>query len=454
MSADKAEFKALFRLSMQAVLVQITLMSMTVIDIVMAGRYSVETISAISLGTNILHPMMVIVYGLFCAVNPLVAELNAKNEGKKLAQLALTAATLALVISPFYMLVIHFSPWIIRLVNINESLVPLVYEYLKCLSYGFPAFLLFLSLRFFNDGLFKSKNVLIASLLVAPVNVFFNWVFLYGKLGFPALGVAGLAYATVISWSLLALFMLLFTLYQKEVSFSKLTTFLPDKEIAKQLIKLGLPISGSIALELTFLCLIGLFAGQYLVTSIAAHQIAMSLCFIFLMIPLGISTAVTSRIGYFYSQYNLKQVLRIKHLSISFVMVICALVTLLMILGSDFLVSIYSQDIKVQKEAMDLLFYAALIQVPAGLFYTLSAYLRGLKHTLPALYISLLVYWIIGFPLAYSLSVYLGREVEGLWQGLVVAYLAGTAMMAIVASKRTKFEVEKEGDFIVRGQVS
>jgi MATE family multidrug resistance protein len=427
--SSKIEFKTLLRLSVHAILTQLALMSMTMIDIIMAGRHSELTISAVSVGTNILHPMIVIMFGLFVSLNPLAAQYNAKNDHKSLSNVAVVGVVIALVMSIPYCFILFNSEFIFSMLDVNPVLVPLIKDYLIAVSYGLPFFFIFLALRFFNDGLFSSKKVLKASLLVFPVNMGLNWVLMYGKFGFEPMGVVGLGYSTATAWALLAAIMFKETLKHPQVKLLTQTPLAEYIKTFKLIFKTGTPIAFSISLELIMLASIGLFIGQMDVTTVAAHQISMSLCFIFLMMPLGVATAITARIGYFYSQSNQQGLKDAKRMGLLTAFALAIISAIALIVFATSLTSIYTNEARVIDIATGILVLVAVIQIPAGMLYAAAGYLRGVKDVSFAVYVYLLAYWIIGLPLGYLLANRQEMGVQGYWIGLLLANIVAALCM-------------------------
>ena len=427
MKPARPQFNYLLKLSIPAVFSQLAQMGMGFIDTIMAGHHSRDTLAVVSIGSNLFIPVIIVFLGIFLSINPLASGHAARNEPKELAQLLKSSLALAFTLAiPIIYIVRNLEP-VIRLLGLNANLIVESDAYLDALSYGLIPLFLFLALRFYNEGLFSTRAIMFITLSALPINIAFNYLFLF-KLNW---GPAGLGFATTISYSFLCLALLIFTL--KYQGYSAVIKHLSEVkisfEIIKKIIQLGLPIGIGLGLEITLFAVTGLFIATYGVEIVAGHQIAMNIASMTFMIPMGISIATTARVGYFFGKNDYLTATRVGYIGSGMSLVVMMVSALTMWFFPDMLVHLYTTDVGTVQVAAQLLFYAAIFQLFDGVQVTVLGALRGFHDTKIPMYFNLIAYWLIGFPIGYYLS--LTYKAAGFWMGIILALMSAAILMSI-----------------------
>jgi len=192
------------------------------------------------------------------------------------------------------------------------------------------------------------------------------------------------------------------------------------------------PMGSAFALEVLMFAMIGLMMATYSTTIISAHQIALNYASLTFMIPLGISNAITARVGYAVGERNPVAVRRAGWVGIAFAGSIATLSTLSMWLLPWQITAVYTPDLAVQTLAVGFLSMAAIFQLSDAMQVTAAGALRGLKDTRMPMLISLFSYWIIGFPTAWLLANYTSLGPTGYWAGMI----AGLTLAAVLLNWR------------------
>ncbi|MCP3675824.1 MAG: MATE family efflux transporter, partial [Gammaproteobacteria bacterium] len=377
----KNESREMLKLALPAVISQVAQMSMGAIDTIMAGNLSTKALAAISVGSNMLFPLLVFSMGLFMSLNPLVAQANGAQRFNKLGEYLRQGLYLALIATIPTILIVSQLETLMIMIGVQESIIPVVVNYLKALTWGILPLYLFLVLRSVNEGLFSTKAIMFITISAIPFNVFFNYVLMYGYFGFPELGAVGLGYATSIVWSLLFIVLLLYTLLTKK--YAHLTFFThfhkPDLKVFKEILQIGIPLSLTIGLEVLMFGAVGLFIGRYSVEIIAAHQIATNFSGLVFMVPLGLSIAVTARVGHAAGRKSPHDIKRAAYLGLLFAIIFMLIAMLVTISIPTRLVNIYSSELNVVNIAVKLFYMAALFMLCDGIQVAASGALRGMK---------------------------------------------------------------------------
>jgi MATE family multidrug resistance protein len=440
MSRQRPEWLEITTLGIPAILSQLSQMSLGVIDTMMAGRVNPEALAAIAIGTNIINPVIVFILGIFLALNPIVAHLNGRGEFEKIGALFQLSIKLAVLLSIPAILMLTNSTWLMELIGIQESLIHTVQGYLVACTFGIVPLFMFLALRFCNEGLFSTKAIMIVSFSAIPFNIIFNYWFIWGGLGVPAFGAVGVGYATALVWFVMFIGMAIYTLTTDRYRHLTITGIWHKTNIKqlKEIFRVGLPMGIGVGMEIAMFAVIGLMIGRFTVEVVAAHQIAINIASMAYMIPLGLSIAISARVGFFAGCGQHQAFEHSAKIGILLAMTLASFSAIGMWLFSHSLVLLYTNDLKVLSIASGLLSLAAIFQWSDALQVSISGALRGLKDTQIPMVISAIAYWLLGFPSGFYLAEKLGLGVSGYWIGIIIGLSAAALMLLIRWLKITK----------------
>ncbi len=430
----KKELKEMLPIGIPAILSQLAQMATGFIDTLMAGHYSTDALAAIAIGTSLLHPVLVFFLGLFLAFNPIIAHFKGAGEKHKITTHFNASILIAIAVLPFAILALLNAPIILAQLNIAPSVSQVATDYLYATLWGWPGLLLFLAIRFINEGLFSTKAILLITASSIPFNILFNYWFMYGGFGIKEMGAVGVGYATALTWTLMFIGLLTYTLTAKkyrQYQFLKCLQLPPLAEI-KEFFSLGLPLAITLGFEITMFAAVSLMIARYPMEIMASHQIALNLASLTFMIPLGLSQAITARVSYFRAKGQIESMRIAGNTGILLSISIMSVAAIVFMSIPVLLVSIYTQDTELLTIASGLLFFAAIFQFSDGLQISSAGCLRGLKDTKIPMLITAVAYWLIGFPTGYYLAEYQGYGVNGYWIGLIT----GLSVAAILLLQR------------------
>ena len=205
----------------------------------------------------------------------------------------------------------------------------------------------------------------------------------------------------------------------------------PDIRQLAGIFKLGLPIGFSIFIESSMFMVATLLMGTLGTVAIAGHQIAINFTALTFMVPLGLSMAITVRVGNAVGRGDLAEA-RFRGLTGLRLTLITQLISAgIMVIFPAAIAAIYTTDQQVAAIAISLLFYAAIFQLSDGFQVAAAGALRGIKDTRVPLVFMILAYWIVGIPLSYQLGIRMGHQGAGIWIGLIVGLsVAAIALMS------------------------
>ncbi len=429
--AWRAETKQLLIIALPIIAAQILQVSMGAIDTVMAGRIDALSLAAIALGSSVWHFAMLCGIGLMLALPPVISQhLGAGNYSlvrEELRQGIWLALMTGFVLIALILGLSNLLPY----TSIEPQIIPEAQKYLHWVCWSLPFTCLYLVPRALNDSRGFTMPMLWIQLLILPINVFGNYIFMYGNFGAPEMGAAGAALATGIAQVISFVLLLSYTITAKryaEYDLAKRMTW-PDWQHIRVLFRLGLPISISLGMEVGMFTTVALMMGKYGIDATAGHQVALSIASMTFMVPLGIAMATTVRVGH---AIGAEQLITAKYRGFLGIMLCGSFMAasgLCLWLFGDKIARLYTADIKVIALASHFLVYAAIFQFADGLQIGASGTLRGYKDTTMPMIINGFCYWGIGVSTAVFLTTVMDIGPEGLWTGLVVGLAAAAVLL-------------------------
>uniref|UniRef100_A0A486XQY4 Multidrug-efflux transporter n=1 Tax=Rheinheimera sp. BAL341 TaxID=1708203 RepID=A0A486XQY4_9GAMM len=446
---SRFEARTILKLSGPIVLAQLTQTLMYFVDTVMAGRYSAVDMAAIAVASGLWFPVVMTMQGLLLALTPIVAQYYGSKQVKPVTHFTLQAMYLAMALAAMLFVLMLYVQVPIDLLNMEDNLRQKTLDYLYYVSFGlFPA-AGYMVLRSMFEGIGNTKASMWISFVGILVNIPANYVFIYGKLGMPALGGAGCGIATALVFLAMFIAMLIYGWFSR--STARYRTH-PDsyrlnlKDIW-QIICIGTPIAFSIFFEVTLFACIPLAIVHLGPIMVAGHQIAQNYSGIVFMLPLSLGMATTIRVGHLVGQQSILELKKAISTAIILAVLMSFVIASLTYLLRGNIASLYSPDASVVALASSLLILACFYQVSDAIQVVSACALRGMKVTKPVFFITLIAYWPIGFGLGAVLGLtdWLGAPMgaHGFWIGIIAGLSVAAIMLAIIL-KRTLHRFEQE----------
>lgn len=435
------EAKATLRLGSPIIIGQVLQMSMGFVDTVMAGNLSPNDLAAVAIGSSFITPIYVFSIGLLMAINPIVAQLVGGNKLDQVGRTVRHAGYIGFVLALLSILLLVNMRWALDFMGIDPLVADLAFGYIKAMSWGFIPITFYLVLRFFNEGMTISKPTMWFALLGLAFNISGNYTLMYGKFGFPALGAVGTGWASALVAWVMFLGMLVYTVTKKEYKRFEIFTSIkkPEWHFIKEILHIGIPNGISSFMEVTMFALISLFMGVMGTTIVAGHQVAINIGSIIFMIPMGLSSAISIRVGMFMGKKEIYKAKIAGFSGIALCVGISAFMAIFLLIFPHFLVSIYTNDKAVIDIAVSLLLMAAIFQLSDGLQVSGMGALRGLKDTTVPMIVNLIAYWVVGLPSGYLIGIYYNHGPVGLWIGLIL----GLSVAAVLHNIRFYYLIQK-----------
>lgn len=411
--------KELFTFSLPIIAGQIGQMLFGVGDIIVAGRYSTEVVSAIGVAGGIFAPFILIGLGLCFAVSPLTSK--AIGENRPIESLLTSAYTLGFIISLILTGLLAAIIGNLSFFNLLPEIEPLVANYLWIVAPSLFAIIHFQVskeyLQALNDTYFSNGLVLFFNL----VNIGLNIILIFGLWFIPEMGIKGAALGSLIGRVMMAVVLFLYLRRRYEYSAK------PKRKEMLEIFHLGFPISISTFFEVMVFSAVTVLIGKMDVLTSAAHNIVLTMASLTFMVPLGMSSACSVKIAMCYGRSEYQELKEFAVAALVLSTVFMASTALSYFLIPHYLVRFATNDPVLIGAAVNLLFFAALFQVPDGLQVTLMGILRGLGVTRLPMLLTFIANWLIGLPIGYYFATQTEMKARGLWLGLTI----GLTLMSI-----------------------
>ena len=443
------ELRRTAALALPLILAQLAQVSLTFIDTLMVGRLGNEQLAAIALGSSVFTMALIVGMGVMFAVGPTVSQAHGAGDEVITARATRQGLWLALGLTvPAMILFWNAAPLLLWMGQDAET-VRLAAGYLQAISWGYLPGLWFIGLRGLLEGISKPRPIMLIALAGIGLNIFANNALMFGRFGFPALGLVGTGWAsTFVFWMsfLLAAMYVQRTLPQLEV-FTKLRT--PDVSVLRDLFVIGWPIGLTLGFEGGLFTITALLMGLVGTVELAAHQIAIQSASFTFMVPVGLSAATAVRVGQAAGRKDADGVQRAVGVGMAFSLGFMMLTALTFWLIPGRVVSLYLDasdpaNRAVVDTAVLFLGFAAAFQIFDGVQVSAAGALRGLKDTRVPMLISLFSYWGIGMATGATLTFGLGVGGRGLWTGLVVGLIAAAGLLSWRLWRKTRVSTRAE----------
>ncbi|RUR30740.1 MATE family efflux transporter [Vreelandella nanhaiensis] len=447
------ETRALILLALPICGAQLAQAGMSVVDVMMTGRYNATSLAAVSVGASLWMPLMLFITGTLMGLTPIVAHLLGGKRHGAIRPAVHQGLWVALVLGIIAAILLRTSVMpIFEWMEVPAQVAQESVAYLSAVAFGMPGIALFQALRAFSDGMNHTRPSLWISLIGLAVNIPANYLLIYGGDGLvnlfgggvpesllqlPALGAFGCGIATAISMWTMTLAMMFYTrrgrAYQGVSLWERLTP--PQLSGIKELIVVGMPIGVAIFVEVTLFTLIALFIASLGEVTVGAHQIALSYTSILFMLPLSLSMALTVRVGNTLGQHRLSLARQVAWNGIVVSILIAAFNSLFLWLTAKPVIALYTSNAEIQALTLSIIALAVIFQLSDSLQVNLAGALRGYKDTRIVMVITVLSYWIVGLGGGHWLGTHgingmsepLG--VHGYWIGLIAGLSTATLLL-------------------------
>ncbi|HCU05086.1 MAG: hypothetical protein A2X77_00250 [Gammaproteobacteria bacterium GWE2_42_36] len=430
--------KQCLRLAIPLILTNLVQSASGFVGTVMVAHLGEIPLAANAIVSNIYLTIIVFMYGLLGAVSVLVAQAyGAKNHpGIKFA--TGQGFFIAIIFSLFMMILLWHMAFLLKITGQNAAIILIAVPYLHALVLGFIPLGLLVVMENYLMGIARARTVLLFSLLEVPLEILACYALVFGKFGFPALGLVGIGYAFAAIFLFMDILLIAGICYfpstRRDSIFSYSWRLQPSYFC--EIIRIGVPIGLMYTVEMIMYFGMVFMMGKFGTDQLAAHQIAIQyINNVAFMIIWGFAQATTIQVGYAVGENNRAAILRATQINLGLSLIIMVVLIGFFFIGYPRLLIGFDIDIR-QPYAAAIVSHAILFLAIGGLaqladtvrFIALGA-LRGLKDTRVPMWISVIVFWGIALPLGYLFGFVFHGEGAGLWLGVLISLIIGAGVL-------------------------
>lgn len=418
----------------------------------MVGQLGQTPLAAASFANGVFGVFLMFGIGLSYGITPLVAQADGQQDDTKITRLLRHGMILCGVAGVLLLLILFGSTYLFPYLQQPEQVLSLGTPYLLIIGSSLIPLMIFQNFRQFSEGLSVTKPTMYITIIANLVNIGLNYLLIYGKFGFPALGLNGAGWATFISRVLMAIALYIFVIkYEKFKAYRSAFDFRKIKaEFFKPMLKIGVPSGVQFLFEVGAFTMAAIMMGWLGTGPLAAHQIALSLVSLSYMMASGISAASTVRIGNQIGMKDGSNLQRVGNTSFLMSLIFMACCAILFASLSSFFPTLYVSEPEVISIATTLIIVAGFFQLSDGVQVVGLGALRGMSDVKVPTIITLVAYWGLAIPASYVLGFTLELGPAGIWYGLLIGLTAAAIALFVRFKRLAKIKaasfVENEED--------
>jgi multidrug resistance protein, MATE family len=420
----------MLKLAGPVVMAEIGWMSMGIVDTIMVGPLGAAAIGATGMSSSLFFAFAVFGMGVMLGLDALVAQSYGAGRLDDCVRWLKHGLALALVVGPALTAVFYLSLTGIGALGLHEEVQRLAMPYLLVVPLSGLPLLLYATFRRYLQGIHVVRPIMFALVSANLVNALANWVLIYGRLGAPALGVAGAAWATVFARVYMAGFLLvaIVRIHRARGDAHPHVPFVIEWDRVRRLIAFGVPAASQVTLEVGVFAAVSALAGKLDPVSLGAHQIALNIAALAFMVPLGLSSAGAVRVGHAVGAGDPHRAVNAGWTALGLGAAIMTTIGITFILIPIPLLRPFTDDVRLLEIGRQLLAIGAAFQLFDGTQAVATGVLRGIGDTRTPMITNVIGHWVFGLPVGYALCFAAGWGVAGLWVGLCI----GLTFVAII----------------------
>ncbi|GAA0300299.1 MATE family multidrug resistance protein [Gracilibacillus halotolerans] len=424
----KEKIKLLLIILIPILITQVSMYAMNFFDTIMSGRAGASELAGVAIGSSLWVPISTGINGILMAMSPIVAHYIGAQEEKKIQFSVQQGIYLAIGLGAIVSVIGYFliDP-ILNLMDLEPQVRHVAKYYLISLGFGIIPMFIYNLLRCYIDGLGQTRTSMVIVLIALPINILLNYIFIFGKLGVPAMGGIGAGIATAITF-FINMTLSIIIVYRVE-PFRTHRIFNNWKKINFhewwQQLRIGVPIGFSIFFEVSIFAAVTLLLSAYGTNTLAAHQAANSFASLLYMIPLSIAMSLTIAVGYEVGAKRMSDAKTYAYTGIVSGVFFSLFAGGIIYLLDTQVAGLYSNNPEVIELTKNFLYFAIFFQFADGVAAPIQGVLRGYKDVNITFWMALISYWAIGLPSGYLLANYTTMDAYGYWMGLIIGLTVG-----------------------------
>ena len=415
-------YKAIIRLGLPIVAGQLGIVIVGLADNIMVGRYDTADLAAASFVNSVFNIPILFGLGFSYGLTPLVGQFFGRLDRFRIGQLLRNSLLVNGCIGVFLTLLMGIMYLYVDKMGQPEELLPLIRPYFLLQLASLIFVMLFNAFKQFADGITDTRTPMYIMLSANVLNIIGNYLLIYGKLGFPAMGIVGAGISTLIARILMfAAFAVLFyrNVYYRRYLVGYKRSVYNRKDILS-LNKMGWMVGLQMGLETGLFSLTGIMVGWLGSIALASHQIVVSISTLGFMIYYGIGAAISVRASNFFGRGD---IVNVRHTTVAgyhIILCLAAVASLIFLLFRNSIGMLFTESDEVLRMVSVLMFFLLAYQFGDSLQIAYANALRGINDVVSMAVLSFIGYFMIALPICYFCGFVLDWGLNGIWLGYPV----------------------------------
>ena len=444
----RTEATKTIRLALPIIIGELAQMALHIIDTAMVGAINYKQLAAAALVVNAMNIPFVLGIGMTISVSQMVSMAHGRRDSQLVSHYLFNGFILCAVTAILISLSLVFGRNILLHLGQDPEVVQLALPFMQLMGLSIIPMLLFMTLKQFTDGLEYTRTAMLISLLGMPVNIFLNWLLIYGNLGFPRLELNGAGWSTLITRSImfivLGLIILKHSTFSRYIAVSSRQWKLRSKTL-KELLHIGVPSSLQIGMEAGAFAVSGIIIGTIGAVAQASHQIALSCASFTFMVSMGLAQAGSIRVSNAFGTANWPKIATIGKSTLFVALLYGIFCGIAFTVFRFQLPGLFNKNESVLQLAALLVLFAGIFQISDSTQAIGAGLLRGIKDVkFPTILIGI-AYWVVGLPLGYLMAFYFDMGASGIWVGLITGLTLASIFLISRFLKMSKMNSDKIG---------
>jgi MATE family multidrug resistance protein len=411
-----------WKLSTPIILGELTQMALGIIDNIMVGSISYKHLAAAALVIGVMNIPFVMGIGMTMSISQTVSMAHGRKDSLKVSHYLYNGFWLCTIAAIIIALLLNFSKNILFHLGQDHDVAVLAVPFLQIMGWSTIPMIMFISLKQFTDGLERTRTAMLLSLSALPVNIFINWLLIYGNWGFPRLELTGAGLGTLTTRVIILIVFIIVlqkhSMFSKYIAVRKIQWKLQWQTI-KELLHIGVPSSMQVAMESGAFAVSGIIIGTLGAVQLASHQIAISCASVAFMVSWGLAQGGSIRVSNAWGRNNWRDISIIGRSTLLSGLLYGIFGAIIFICSRNILPRAFNNNGTVLALSSVLMLYAAIFQISDATQAIGAGLLRGIKDVkIPTVYIGI-AYWVVGIPLGCLMAFIFKMGAAGMWIGFV-----------------------------------
>lgn len=432
-------YKPLLEIGIPIVIGQLGTVILGFADTLMIGHHSTTELAAAGLVNNIFTLALIFYMGFSYGLTPIVGRLYGMGHTSDIGQKVKNSLVANMVVGVLLVAALTILYFNLNNIGQPDELLPLIRPYFLVHLVSVLFVGVFNTLKQFFDGITRTSVAMWVMVVGNVLNIFFNWLLIYGVGGMPELGLLGAGISTMGSRVLMALLLVVIMLVHKDFAGYRqgVARGCVNRHDFLEMNRLGWPVALQLGMESAAFSFSCIMVGWLGTVQLAAHQIVITVSQLFYLVLSGMAAAMSIRISYFMGQHDYTAVRTCATDGFHMALFFSAMMSVPVLLGRHYIGGLFSDNVEAGQIVAMLIWVMIIYQFGDGLQYTFANALRGIACVKPMMYYAFIAYFVISLPMGYLLGFVCHLGILGVW----AAFPVGLTVAGVLYRQRFRREL-------------